>query len=121
MKEDEKKELEKETKPAPEETNEGHENNSEREAFEEEKKAYMAQKLEFEAAQILADEGMPTGFARLVKGKDGEETGGNIAMLKKAFMKAVEEAVSERLKGSVPKTGGTDMQTNDPFLSGFGI
>lgn len=120
MKKDEKKELEQENIPAPEKKDEGHEK-TERESFEEEKKAYMSEKLEFEAARILADEGMPVSFAKLLAGENSEATSENVAMFKKAFMKAVEEAVSERLKGSVPKTGGTDMQTNDPFLSGFGI
>ena len=129
MKKDEKeleKEQEKMSHEAPEEKEEGHETSKadgdgERAAFDEEKKAYMAEKLEFEAARTLSDEGLPVSFAKLLAGADGEETKDNVALFKKEFMKALEEALSKRLKGNVPKTGGTDIYENDPFLAGFGM
>ena len=118
MKEKEKKELEKvnEGQETAKE-NKGHENAS----FEDEKKAYMAEKMEFEAARTLSDEGMPVSFAKILAGANEEETKENVAVFKKEFMKALESALSERLKGNVPKTGNTNMQETDPFLMGFGM
>lgn len=98
----------------------GHEN-PERDAFDEEKKAYLSEKQEFEAARALAQEDMPVSFAKLLAGSDSEATKENVVLFKKEFMKALEKALSERLKGNVPRTGTTDMYENDPFLAGFGM
>ena len=125
MEKDEKK-LEKEKREENVPANEGHETpekdgNGEREAFDEEKKAYMAEKQEFEAARALTEENMPVSFAKLLAGADSEETKENVAVFKKEFMSALEKALSERLRGSAPKTGGKEIYENDPFLAGFGM
>ncbi len=127
MKKDEKDlKREEELKEAPvksEENNteeKGQENN-ERESFDEEKKAYMAERLEFEAARALAEEGLPMSFAKLLAGEDSEKTKENVALFKKEFMSALEEMLSKRLKGSVPKTGTANAGESDPFLAGFGM
>ena len=65
---------------------------------------------------------LPLEFAPMLAGADVEETMENVAMFKKLFLKAVEKTLSERLKGSEPKTGGTDEDDgSDPFLRGFGF
>lgn len=124
MKKDEKElkkeELEKEQSLKKEEPEKGHEN-EEKTSFEDEKKAYMAEKLEFEAARTLAEEGLPVSFAKLLAKEDSEVTKENVALFKKEFMKALEEMLSKRLKGNVPRTGSTNMYENDPFLAGFGM
>jgi len=114
----EKKEIEKELEKEKPEIKEGHEN-EERNSFEEEKKAYLSEKLEFEAAKLLSEEDLPVSFAKILKGADSEATKENIALFKKEFMKALEAALSERLKGTVPKTGAAEVYDNDPFLAGF--
>lgn len=93
---------------------------SEMEAFEDERRSYQAEKLEFHAQKALAEENLPTSFAKLLCGADEAETLENIALFKEEFMKAVEAALSERLKGVTPKTYTPSQDTFDPFLSGFG-
>ncbi len=122
---DKEKELEK-----GHETNEekGHENidekvekNPEEKSFEDEKKAYLEEKMEFEAARTLADEGMPSSFAKILAGSDLETTRENVAVFKKEFMNALEDALSKRLKGNAPRTGNANIHETDPFLMGFGM
>ncbi|MBQ7574645.1 MAG: DUF4355 domain-containing protein [Clostridia bacterium] len=88
-------------------------------AFETERQKYLSDKLEFEATKALAQENLPVSFARLLSGKDEEETAQNISMFKSEFLKAIEIAINERLKGKTPKTSSV-AESNDPFLAGFG-
>ena len=88
-------------------------------AFETERQKYLSDKLEFEATKALAQENLPVSFARLLSGKDEEETAQNISMFKSEFLKAIEIAINERLKGKTPKTSSV-AESNDPFLGGFG-
>lgn len=97
------------------------EKNSEDKSFEDEKKAYLDEKMEFEAARTLADEGMPTSFAKILAGNDLEQTQENVAVFKKEFMNALEDALSKRLKGNAPRTGNANIHETDPFLMGFGM
>lgn len=91
----------------------------ERADFENERRSYMAEKLEFHAKKTLAEENLPVSFSKLLCGKDEEETENNIAVFKEEFLKAVEAALSEKLKGSTPKTAAPSNEF-DPFLNGFG-
>ena len=78
--------------------------------------------MEFEAQKELMKQKLPLEFAPMLAGADVEETMENVAMFKKLFLKAVEKTLSERLKGSEPKTGGIDEDDgSDPFLIGFGF
>lgn len=89
-------------------------------AFADEKKRYMSDKMEFEATKLLAEEKLPIGFARLLRGEDIDKTNENINMFKTEFLKAISEAINDRLKGSAPRTSSV-VESNDPFLTGFGI
>lgn len=91
----------------------------ERADFENERRSYMAEKLEFHAKKTLTEENLPVSFSKLLCGKDEEETAENIAVFKEEFLKAVEAALSEKLKGSTPKTAAPSNEF-DPFLNGFG-
>ncbi len=91
----------------------------EREEFENEKKSYLAEKLEFHAKKALSEEGLPVSFAKLLCGEDEEETLQNITLFKEEFTKAIETALSKKLKGSTPKTAAGE-DTFDSFLNGFG-
>lgn len=84
-----------------------------------ERQKYLTEKLEFHAEKTLTKEQLPVSFAKILCGKSEEETTENIAVFKKEFMKAIEAALSEKLKGSTPKTYSSDAGF-DPFLNGFG-
>ena len=85
----------------------------------EEREKYLAEKLEFHAEKALTKEQLPVSFAKILCGESEEETTENIAVFKEEFMKAVEAALYEKLKGSTPKTYSSDAGF-DPFLNGFG-
>ena len=87
-------------------------------AFDEERSQYMSERMEFEAAKALSNSGLPIAFAKILKGSDTETTAENISIFKEQFLKAVEEEVSERLKGVTPRTGSAPAAC-DPFLNGF--
>jgi hypothetical protein len=89
-------------------------------AFDEEKRQYMLEKMEFEAAKALSKNNLPLSFARLLSGGDIDSTMSNIDTFKEEFMKAVEDALNERLRGATPKTGMSAKTNTDPFLTGFG-
>lgn len=90
----------------------------ERADFENERRSYMAEKLEFHAKKTLTEENLPVSFAKLLCGEDEEATVKNIALFKEEFLRAVEAALSEKLKGSTPKTAAPSNEF-DPFLTGF--
>ena len=88
----------------------------------EDDKDLNTERMEFEAQKELMKQKLPLEFAPMLAGADVEETMENVAMSKKLFLKAVEKTLSERLKGSEPKTGGIDEDDgSDPFLRGFGF
>ena len=88
-------------------------------ALRDERNEYMKERMEFEAIKLLADENLPIGFAKLLSGNNSNETSDNLDMFKAEFLKAIEEALAKRLKGQTPKTASY-VETNDPFLAGFG-
>lgn len=89
-------------------------------AFDEERRQYLCEKMEFEAARELAKNKLPLSFAKLLSAEDMDNTISNINVFKQEFMKAVEDALNERLKGGTPKIGGGVSKNSDPFLAGFG-
>lgn len=91
-----------------------------KEAFDKERESYNRERLEFECTKQLAAESLPVEFASMLTGKDADVTKSNIETFKSSFMKAVEVAVTERLKGSPPKTQTQTNTETDPFLMGFG-
>lgn len=93
--------------------------NQYKEDFENERNQYLTEKLEFQAQRALSEENLPASFAKILCGEDEEETLENIAVFKKEFLKAVEAALYERLRGSTPKTSSGTVEY-DPFLKGFG-
>lgn len=90
-------------------------------AFDEERRKYLTEKMEFEAGKELAKHNLPLSFAKLLSGDDIDDTLSNIENFKQEFLKAVETALSERLRGSTPKIGAAHKSESDPFLSGFGL
>ena len=77
-----------------------------REKYETERAALDRELLVNEAAKQLRAAGVSDSFAKLVCGKDAEETKTNIDVFTKEWNAAIEAAVNERLKGNPPRTGG---------------
>lgn len=76
-----------------------------KEAFEAERAALAREKLEIETAKQLSGKNLSPEFAPILCGKDAEETKANIEAFEAAFNAAVEAAVTDRMKGTPPKTG----------------
>ena len=70
--------------------------------FEAERQKFNAEKLEYDCTKQLAAQNLPVGFAKMLTGADADETKANIDSFKTAFDKAIEAAVTERLKGKAP-------------------
>ena len=75
--------------------------------------------MEYECTKLLAADGLPVDFAKQLTGADADATKANVAAFKDAFSKAVEAAVTERMKGKTPP-GASSPSAADPFLAGFG-
>ena len=86
--------------------------------FEEREAKYNRERLEFECTKQLASEKLPVEMSEMLTGSDAEKTKSNIETFKAVFSKAVENAVTERLKGATPPTK-TKQDESDPFLQGF--
>lgn len=89
--------------------------------FETERQQYVSERAEFEAAKELAAQNLPVNFARMVADADAEVMKENIAVFKTEYMKAIEEGLSQRLKGTLPRVSKEKEQMGDPFLSGLGM
>ena len=89
-------------------------------AFAEEKRRYMDERMEFEATKALAKDNLPVSFAKMLSGADADATAENVEMFKTEFLKAIEAALNDRLKGKTPKTSSVT-ESSDPFLAGFGM
>ena len=72
--------------------------------FEATKKAFEAERMLNETMTQLSAKGLPTTFASLLRADDAETTLANINDFETEFNKAVEARVSERLKGTTPRT-----------------
>ena len=88
--------------------------------FEETKKAFENERLLNETSKHLDAKKLPIKFAKLLKGKNAEETFENIQLFEVEFNEAVEKVVTERLRGNVPKTTTSSSLTSitkDQFRS----
>lgn len=89
--------------------------------FESERQQYVSERAEFEAAKELAAQNLPVNFARMVADADKEVMAENIRCFKAEYMKAIENGLSQRLKGVSPKISRERESSTDPFLRGLGI
>lgn len=89
--------------------------------FESERQQYVSEKSEFEAAKELAAQNLPVNFAKMVADGDKEVMMENIASFKKEYMNAIEEGLSNRLKGTLPRVSKEREHAGDPFLNGLGM
>ena len=75
--------------------------------FEETKRAFENERLLNETSKQLASKNLPIQFAEMLKGNDAESTFENIKLFEVKFNESVEKVVTERLRGTVPKTTTT--------------
>lgn len=78
----------------------------EKSAWEKEKEAFEKEKMKLEATKLLDAEGLPISFVDYVADGTAEEVVENVKVFKESWEKALEEAVSERLRGKAPKASG---------------
>ena len=82
--------------------------------FEDREAKYNSERLTFECTKQLAGEKLPVEFAAMLTGADAEATKTNISTFKEVWGKALEAAVTERMKGSTPSTS---TKQTDSFLN----
>ena len=83
--------------------------------FEETKKAFENERLLNETSKQLASKNLPIEFAQMLKGNDAESTFENIKVFETKFNEALEKAVTERLRGSSPKTATIKTSQDNPY------
>ena len=83
--------------------------------LEEREAAIATKELRAETAKQLSENGLPAGFLDMAFAKDAETIKSNIASLKEAFDKSVEDAVNARLKQKSTNVGSTTTDDDDPF------
>lgn len=69
--------------------------------------------MQLEMAKVLSDRHIPQEFSEYLMAGDSTETLKRVTTFEKAFKKAVDSAVNERLKGKPPKAGGGAGGKND--------
>ena len=65
----------------------------------------ILKEVHLKAINKLADEKLPVGFAEFILEADETKTFANIALLKKQWTEALDEAVKAKLQGRVPHSG----------------
>lgn len=77
----------------------------------EKERAIRMKELHLDTIEVLAQEGLPVGFAEfLIKG-DAETTNENIKKFKKEWQEALSKAVDERIKGKSPRLSETKLES----------
>ena len=80
-----------------------------RKDLEKQKADFEREKIKYEAAKVLSQRNLPVEFVEYLIGGDNESTLENIKVFEKKFNKAVEDAVTTKLKGKSPQTGGKSL------------
>ena len=90
-----------------------------RKELEQQKAEFEREKLKYEAAKVLSQRNLPVEFVDYLIGGDNETTLENIKTFEKKFNKAVEDAVTAKLKGKAPTSSGTKTVDNGNVKAGF--
>lgn len=78
----------------------------------EKEKAIRMKELHLDTIEILAEEGLPVGFAEFLIKDDAETTNENIKKFKKEWQEALSKAVDERIKGKSPRLPETKLESS---------
>lgn len=108
--EKEKKEVERLSKLSAEEREKELLKQKEQELAEKER-AIRMKELHLDTIEILAQEGLPVGFAEFLIKDDAETTNENIKKFKKEWQEALSKAVDERIKGKSPRLPETKLES----------
>jgi len=111
----EKREQERLSKLSEDERRKAELENSQRE-LEAREKELARKELKLEMVKVLADRKIPVQFMDYLIADDNESTMTRITTFEKAYKKAIEDGVNEKLKGKIPKTG----DSSDKAPSGAG-
>ena len=90
-----------------------------RKELEKQKADFERQKLSYETAKVLSQRNLPVEFVDYLIGDDNESTLDNIKTFEKKFNKAVEDAVTAKLKGKAPASSGKSVDNaggTDAFM-----
>ena len=90
-----------------------------RQELEKQKAEFAREKLKYEAAKVLSQRNLPVEFVDYLIGDDNESTLENIKTFEKKFNKAVEDAVTAKLKGKAPQSSGKNIDNSvggDAFM-----
>lgn len=82
------------------------------ESLEKREKELNMREYRYEAKHQLEENGLPDSFVDMVLSDDPATTKNNITAVRSEFDKAIEVAVTERLKGKTPQVGGGASQLN---------
>lgn len=82
------------------------------ESLEKREKQLNMREYRYEAKHQLEENGLPDSFVDMVLSDDPATTKNNITAVRSEFDKAIEVAVTERLKGKIPQIGGGTSQFN---------
>ena len=69
--------------------------------------------LHLDTIEVLAEEGLPVGFAEFLIKDDAETTNENIKKFKKEWQEALSKAVDERIKGKSPRLSETRLKSGE--------
>lgn len=108
--EKEKKEAERLSKLSAEEREKELLKQKEQELAEKER-AIRMKELHLDTIEVLAEEGIPVGFAEFLIKDDAETTNENIKRFKKEWQEALSKAVDERIKGKSPRLLETRLES----------
>lgn len=78
---------------------------------------FEREKLKYEAAKVLSQRNLPVEFVDYLIAADNESTLENIKAFEKKFNKAVDDAVTVKLKGKAPQISGKNLDaSNSSFM-----
>lgn len=97
----------------------------EKEKLARDKADFQKRELEYETSKQLVAEKLDPNFAKFLVGADAESTKENISVFKDAYLASVDEAVTQRLRGTAPAASTkptTAATADDDKLNGiFGL
>ena len=71
--------------------------------YEAEMKAFEQEKIKNQTMKLLGEKGLPIELCQFINSNTADEIMDNVEVFEKCWSQAIEKAVTERLRGSVPK------------------
>lgn len=80
---------------------------------------FELEKLKYETSQVVSKRGLPVEFTEYLIAEDSEKTLERIKVFEKKFNKAVEDAVTAKLKGKAPQSSGKTIDNDTNVSASF--